>query len=124
MINAQQAMEGTPGTIALRIRNCNDKWVEVWLKDNGPGIDKDIQDKLFEPFFTTKKSGKGTGLGLSVSYGIIKEHNGKILIHSTPGKGTTFVIVLPISRSKQASSERETTEGQLAISKQPSSATR
>jgi len=124
MINAQQAMEGTPGTIALRIRNCNDKWVEVWLKDSGPGIDKDIQDKLFEPFFTTKKSGKGTGLGLSVSYGIIKEHNGKILIHSTPGKGTTFVIVLPISQSKQTNSERETTEDQQAISKQPSSATR
>jgi two-component system NtrC family sensor kinase len=96
MINSQQAMDGEPGTISLRIRNCNDKWVEIWLKDSGPGIDKEIQDKLFEPFFTTKKSGKGTGLGLSVSYGIINEHKGKILIHSTPGKGTTFVIVLPI----------------------------
>jgi len=95
MINSQQALEGEPGTISLRIRNCNDKWIEIWLKDSGPGIDKEIQDKLFEPFFTTKKSGKGTGLGLSVSYGIINEHKGKILIHSTPGKGTTFVIVLP-----------------------------
>ncbi len=98
MINSQQAMNGEPGTISLRIRNCNDKWVEIWLKDSGPGIDKEIQDKLFEPFFTTKKSGKGTGLGLSVSYGIINEHKGKILIHSTPGKGTTFVIVLPITQ--------------------------
>ena len=96
MINSQQAMDGEPGTISLRIRNCNDKWVEIWLKDSGPGIDKEIQDKLFEPFFTTKKSGKGTGLGLSMSYGIINEHKGKILIHSTLGKGTTFVIVLPI----------------------------
>ena len=110
MINAQQAMEGSPGTIALRIRNCNDKWVEVWLKDNGPGIDKSIQDKLFEPFFTTKKSGKGTGLGLSVSYGIIKEHNGKILIHSTPGKGTTFVIVLPISNASSHDDEENSNE--------------
>jgi len=110
MINSQQAMDGEPGTISLRIRNCNDKWVEIWLKDSGPGIDKEIQDKLFEPFFTTKKSGKGTGLGLSVSYGIINEHKGKILIHSTPGKGTTFVIVLPIMQPAIEEDELGTTE--------------
>ncbi len=119
MINAQQAMEGEPGTIAVKIRNCNDKWVEIWLKDSGPGIDKEIQDKLFEPFFTTKKAGKGTGLGLSVSYGIIKEHKGKILIHSTPGKGTTFVIVLPIAEPATEENEKQTNEAETEDNNEP-----
>jgi len=53
-------------------------------------------DKLFEPFFTTKPQGKGTGLGLSVSYGIIKDHEGTIEVKSEVGRGSRFVVRLPV----------------------------
>ncbi|MBC7189249.1 hypothetical protein H5U35_03415, partial [Candidatus Aerophobetes bacterium] len=62
----------------------------------GCGIPRENLDKLFEPFFTTKNKGKGTGLGLSISYGIVKSHGGEIVINSSPGKGTTVVVRLPV----------------------------
>ena len=63
-------------------------------------MDEDIIKNAFNPFFTTKDVGKGTGLGLYVSYNIIQQHHGKIDIKSQKGKGTEFVISLPISQSK------------------------
>jgi len=70
--------------------------VLISIKDNGCGISEEIKEKLFDPFFTTKPVGMGTGLGLSITYGIIKEHNGTIEVNSELGKGTEFVIILPI----------------------------
>jgi signal transduction histidine kinase len=102
MINAQQAMEGSPGTVTLSTRLLNAETLEIRVADTGPGIPQDIQAKIFEPFFTTKPAGKGTGLGLSVSYGIIKDHKGDIRIESTPGKGAAFIITLPSASSPQA----------------------
>ena len=70
--------------------------VEICVTDNGPGIPKGIQSRLYDPFFTTKPIGKGTGLGLSISFQIIVEqHGGTLNCISEPGKGTTFVILLP-----------------------------
>jgi two-component system NtrC family sensor kinase len=67
------------------------------IADDGPGIAPEHLTRIFEPFFTTKAPGKGTGLGLSVSYDIIvHKHNGKLLVDSTVGHGTTFTIELPI----------------------------
>ena len=69
----------------------------VEIKDNGPGMPDEIRRRIFEPFFTTKGKGLGTGLGLSVSYFIISEnHKGTIAVESTPGKGTKFIIELPL----------------------------
>lgn len=95
--NARQAMEGhgSRGKITLRSKNLGDR-ICLELSDDGPGISKENQRKLFDPFFTTKEPGKGTGLGLSVSYGIIREHEGSIDVHSKVGQGTRFVIELPL----------------------------
>lgn len=72
------------------------EFVQVFFTDTGPGIAKENLDKIFEPFFTTKPAGKGTGLGLSLSYAIIQMHGGKINVQSESGKGTTFVVELPL----------------------------
>ncbi len=71
--------------------------VRISIADNGLGIPENIQNRIFDPFFTTKPVGSGTGLGLSVSYQIVVEkHQGNLFCHSEPGKGTEFVIILPL----------------------------
>ncbi|MEH1967710.1 sensor histidine kinase [Nostoc sp.] len=79
----------------------NEEWIIISIKDNGSGITEEVQTRLFDPFFTTKPVGKGTGLGLSISYQIIVEkHKGKINCISAPGKGTEFVIEIPIKQTR------------------------
>ncbi|MCP4726157.1 MAG: response regulator [bacterium] len=73
------------------------KYVRTTFTDTGIGIPKDIMDHIFEPFFTTKEEGKGTGLGLSMVYGIIKNHYGYIYVETRKGKGTSFIIYLPVT---------------------------
>ena len=72
--------------------------VVVTVSDNGPGIPDSIKDKIFQPFFTTKPTGSGTGLGLSLSYDIVKAHGGEISVVSEIGKGTEFIIQIPINK--------------------------
>ena len=72
--------------------------MEVEVTDTGSGIPPEHLHRIFDPFFTTKSTGKGTGLGLSVSYGIIKEHAGKVDVRSTPGKGTSFRLEFPAAK--------------------------
>jgi signal transduction histidine kinase len=84
------------GEVWIRTR-CNDGSVEIEIEDNGVGIPKEHLNRIFEPFFTTKPVGQGTGLGLSISYGIIEQHQGRILVTSVLQKGTSFVVSLPIS---------------------------
>lgn len=68
----------------------------ISIADDGSGIPEKIKEKIFEPFFTTKEAGKGTGLGLSITYGIIQQHRGNIEVNSKPGKGSEFIITLPL----------------------------
>lgn len=70
--------------------------VQVRIADTGTGMPDEVREKIFDPFFTTKEIGEGTGLGLSIVFSIIEKHKGRIVVHSTLGKGTEFQIILPI----------------------------
>ncbi|WDP92205.1 MAG: GAF domain-containing protein [Desulfobacter sp.] len=99
--NASQAMfsmENMPEKLKIILSLSMEKnMARIQIRDNGPGMDEKIRKKVFEPFFTTKGLGKGTGLGLSVSYFIIvDDHGGTMEVASTPGKGTSFIIRLPL----------------------------
>ncbi len=100
--NAQQAVAETrrKGKIAVTTEVVED-YVMVSIADNGVGISVEDMAKIFDPFFTTKPEGSGSGLGLSVCHGIITEHGGNIYAESIPGKGTTFIIELPIATGEQ-----------------------
>lgn len=92
--NAIDAMEGMPnGVLEIRTERDRESTV-VSIIDNGPGIPKDMQDKIFDAFFTTKPIGKGTGLGLDVVRNIVNQHNGKIDLTSRPGE-TIFKVSFP-----------------------------
>ncbi|MBP6590705.1 MAG: two-component sensor histidine kinase [Chitinophagaceae bacterium] len=71
--------------------------VSISIRDNGTGIPAAVVEKIFQPFFTTKPTGQGTGLGLSLSYDIIKAHGGNIRVETAEGKGTEFIIELPVT---------------------------
>jgi two-component system NtrC family sensor kinase len=99
--NAAQAMrekrtDAKAPCIALRLRREND-FIVIEIADNGPGMEESRLKRIFEPFFTTKEVGVGTGLGLSVAYFIItNNHNGSMSAESSPGKGASFIIRLPL----------------------------
>jgi len=86
---------GKEGLIDIRTMRLG-SMINIRVKDNGPGIPEDQQKKIFDPFFTTKETGKGTGLGLWVSYNIIEKMGGTITLKSRPGKGSSFVVQIPI----------------------------
>jgi len=95
-MNARDAMP-SGGMLEVRTGAHNGS-VAVEVTDTGSGIPAENLHRIFDPFFTTKATGRGTGLGLSVSYGIIKEHAGKVDVRSTPGKGTSFRLEFPVAR--------------------------
>lgn len=72
------------------------EFIKIEIGDNGPGMPDSVKDRIFEPFFTTKAVGKGTGLGLSIVYTIIENHKGTLEVDTSEGKGTNFIITLPI----------------------------
>ena len=94
--NAAQATRDGDGTITVRTGMRDAAHVAVEVADNGHGIPADVLPKIFDPFFTTKAVGKGTGLGLSICHKIIDNHGGRLEVHSKPGAGTRFTVVLPV----------------------------
>jgi signal transduction histidine kinase len=97
ILNAEQAMTeaNSGGKLTIKTEK-NKRYIRSTFSDDGPGIPAENLDKIFDPFFTTKGERGGTGLGLSVCHGIITEHGGKIYAKCKPGKGTTFIVELPI----------------------------
>ena len=97
IINAVDAMEGW-GTLSL-ITSTDEisGTVDVSFKDTGSGMEEGALDRIFEPFFTTKAVGHGTGLGLSISLGLVQRNGGTIRVSSRPGRGSTFVVALPLT---------------------------
>ena len=96
LVNAAQATKAGEGIISVRTGLRDPEHVAVEVADNGHGIPADVLPKVFDPFFTTKPVGKGTGLGLSICYKIVEGHGGKLEVHSKPGLGTRFIVVLPV----------------------------
>ena len=89
MISADNCAVDRPGELPLK----QGTYVKLSIADQGMGIPQDHLSKIFDPYFTTKE--KGSGLGLTVSYSIIKNHGGRILVESNPGRGTLFTVYLP-----------------------------
>jgi PAS domain S-box-containing protein len=103
IVNAAHAIadvvkKGGPekGKITVQTRNCTE-WIEIRIQDTGTGIPKKAQSRIFDPFFTTKEIGKGTGQGLAIARSVIVDkHGGSIHFETDEGKGTTFIIRLPL----------------------------
>ncbi len=97
LINAIQAIQPPPGTVSITATTDETTdMATIVIEDSGIGIDEENLQKIFDPFFTTKPAEEGTGLGLAVVYGIIKKQNGSTRVESIRGKGTKFIITLPI----------------------------
>jgi len=111
--NAVDAMDGE-GTITIRMTPVakNDAFLQQFpdtlrqnyckidISDTGHGMDQPTMERIFEPFFTTKEVGKGTGLGMSIVHSIIEEHQGEITVSSQLGRGTTFMLLLPVTEDR------------------------
>jgi PAS domain S-box-containing protein len=108
--NARQAMGEGGGTLEIALQEVlidtgksqetglpPDRYARLTVRDAGPGMKKEILDRIFEPYFTTKEPGEGTGLGLAAVHGIVKGHKGAILAGSTEGEGSIFRVFLPLA---------------------------
>lgn len=100
ILNAYQAMSGG-GTLRVSVKKPDRNNIQVWLSDTGTGIAKEDVERIFDPFFTKKDD--GVGLGLAIAHQIITAHRGNIKVESVEGKGSDFIISLPIGVSKHGS---------------------
>ena len=123
LINARDALAETPeGRLTFRVepaaehtpgwdasRGKAEDFAAIRVKDNGPGIPDEIREKIFEPFFTTKER-RGTGMGLAMAYGCVANHNGWIHVECPAGKGTEFVVFLPLAGTAATKRQDEESE--------------
>ena len=108
--NALQAMAGTGGQLEIRVEtkhliptdidNFSDltsgEYAKITVRDTGSGIHPEIISQIFDPYFTTRGFENGSGMGLAIVHSIAKNHNGNIMVESQPGKGTAFILMLPL----------------------------
>jgi PAS domain S-box-containing protein len=98
---------GKQPKLELRTKLVDPNQIMIWISDNGSGMPTEVQDRIFDPFFTAKGVGEGTGMGLAISYQIIVEkHAGQLECISVLGKGTEFVIILPVSLERSFEKDR------------------
>ncbi len=101
LTNARDAMSNSAHkTVTIECNNRENR-VEIRFCDTGTGIPMGLEQRIFDPFFTTKEVGAGTGLGLSITYGIIKEHQGTIVVENCPNGGALFLIQLPFDQNEK-----------------------
>jgi PAS domain S-box-containing protein len=119
-INARDAMRGE-GAIGIGLlpaahlrsvcASCRQKvdgrYVQLWVRDTGPGIPAAVLDRMFEPFYSTKEPGRGSGMGLSLAHGIVHEHGGHILVDSILNERTKFRVLLPVPEDSAAEPQPE-----------------
>jgi signal transduction histidine kinase len=96
--NAEQAIPDN-GTIRIKTSR-NDTGISIAITDTGIGIPEENLPRISEPFFTTKPPGQGTGLGLSITYSILEEHGGKVSLKSEVNKGTEFLVLFSLQKSR------------------------
>jgi signal transduction histidine kinase len=97
LVNAARAADKKDSWIELSVK-MNENWVDhtiIEVSDNGSGMDEETRRKIFDPFFTTMSTADGTGLGLYICHNLIRGLGGRIEVESTPGKGSTFRVILP-----------------------------
>jgi two-component system NtrC family sensor kinase len=96
-----EELKAAPSQIRIQTQTIENRAAQIIITDNGAGIPEAIRSRLFDPFFTTKPVGKGTGMGLSISYQIIVEqHKGTLVCDSHLGKGTAFIITIPLKQAQ------------------------
>ncbi len=96
LLNARSAMRGRSGTIRIASA-ARDNELLISVADEGCGIEAGLLERIFDPFFTTQDVGGGMGLGLTVANDVVRAHNGQISVGSTPGKGSTFLVRIPLT---------------------------
>ncbi len=109
LINAMEAIpKDIRGIVEIRISRTDKPSILIELSDNGVGIPEDIRGRIFDPFFTRKDH--GSGLGLSISAAIVESHHGTLKCTSAPGKGTTFILELPVATHEPDNREETANE--------------
>lgn len=101
LLNAKQATEDKQSPRITIQSWQDDDYVYVSIEDNGCGMDSETINQIFVPFYTTKEVGKGTGMGLAISYSIIEDHRGAIIVESTEGTGSKFIVKLPRNSAEE-----------------------
>ncbi len=119
VVNAEFAIKknSSSGKLVITTRKKQPGGIIIEIRDDGPGIPRELLPRLFDPFFTTREPGEGTGLGLSLTRSIILEHGGDIEVESKPGAGAAFIITLPVVSHESKENNKAEADEALILEK-------